>query len=222
MLARLLQQLGRLGQIAAEFRREAEFGVFARYAQPHAEPQILRCFTCLVTAGLDDLLQLLDRIEAEGAHAMHVIGFADRAGCLDRVHEAQRRAGQRGANQPHFRDRSDVVMRHAIVPQHLDQVGRRIRLYRIERLARKLLDEEAGGSRSGVRAIEDDRFVRLESANYGPGVRICDQLKGPPKRLVSDKAALRFESPWGSGAAHIGDMRENASTIAAGSAVRTH
>ena len=101
-------------------------------------------------------------------------------------------------------------------------VGRRIRLYRIERLARKLLDEEAGGSRSGVRAIEDDRFVRLESANYGPGVRICDQLKGPPKRLVSDKAALRFESPWGSGAAHIGDMRENASTIAAGRAVRTH
>ncbi|KZY20423.1 hypothetical protein A3727_25030 [Erythrobacter sp. HI0038] len=74
----------------------------------------------------------------------------------------------------------------------------------------------------GVRAIEDDRFVRLESANYGPGVRICDQLKGPPKRLVSDKAALRFESPWGSGAAHIGDMRENASTIAAGRAVRTH
>ena len=208
MLAGLLQQLRRLGQVAAEFRREAEFGIFARHAQADAQAQVLRRLALVVAAGSDDLLQFLDRIEAEGAHAVLAVGFADRAGRLDGVHEAQRRAGQRGAHQPHFGDRGDVVMRHAVIPQHLQQVGRGIRLHRIERLARKLLDEETGGARGGVRAIEDDRFVRLESANYGPGVRKCVQLKGPPKRLGFRQGCLADRIPLGQrSGAHKRDAR---------------
>jgi hypothetical protein len=71
-------------------------------------------------------------------------------------------------------------MRHAGIPQHLEQVRRRIGLDRIERLARKLLGKEAGGARGGVRAIQDNGFVGRKSANYSRCVRIMVQLKGPP------------------------------------------
>lgn len=74
-------------------------------------------------------------------------------------------------------------MGHARIPQHLDQVGGGIGLDRIEHLARKLLDEETGGAPRGVRAVEDDGFVRTEVADYSQCVRIDVQLKGPPKRL---------------------------------------
>ncbi len=85
-------------------------------------------------------------------------------------------------------------MRDATVPKNLQEIWRRISLDRIERFARKLLDKEAGGSRSSVRAIEDNRFVRRQSANYCSSVRIMVQFKGPPK-VSFNKAALRFGSP---------------------------
>ena len=207
MLACFLQQRGRLGQVAPEFGRKAELGIFARYAQTDAQAQVLRRFAGIVTACIDDLLQFLDGIEAEGFHPVLAIGFANGAGRLHRVHEAKRRVGQRRTHQPHFGDRCHVVMRHAVVPQDLDQIRRRVGLYRIERLARKLLDEETGSARRGVRAVQNDGFVGRERANYGPGVREMRQLKGPPKqslRTMKRQAALRLGSPLGAaGAAHI-------------------
>ena len=116
----------------------------------------------------DDLLQLLERVEAEGLHAMLEIGLGDRFLGLDRVHEAQ--APPRGSvsrDQPHFADRGDVIMGDARVPQDLQQVGRRIGLHRIERPARKLLDEEAGGAPRGVRTKERDRLDRALLGDVG-------------------------------------------------------
>ena len=79
------------------------------------------------------------------------IGLGDRFLGLHRVHEAEHRLGQRLVDQADFADRGDVIMRDAGFPQDLQQVGRRVRLHRIERAARELLDEEAGGAPRGVR-----------------------------------------------------------------------
>ena len=136
-----------------------------------------------MTAGIDDLGQLLDRIEAEGANAMREIGFGDRRRGLHRMHEAQHRLGQEAAHQPHLRDGGDVVMGDARIPQHADQLRRGVGLDGIEHLARELLDEETGGAPRGVRAIEDDGFVRTKVADYSQCVGIDVQLKGPPKRF---------------------------------------
>src|SRR3546814_1844491 len=51
-------------------------------------------------------------------------------------------------------------MRDPARPQDLQQVGRRVRLHRIHRAARKLLDEESGGACRGVRANERYRLGR--------------------------------------------------------------
>ena len=64
----------------------------------------------------DDLVQLLDRVEAEGLHAMLEIGLGDGLLGLHRVHEAQHRFGQRLADQPDLADRGDVIMRDARYP----------------------------------------------------------------------------------------------------------
>jgi hypothetical protein len=109
-----------------------------------------------------------------------VIGFGNRAGGLHRVHEAQHRFGQVFAHQPHFSDRGDVVMGYPGVPQHLQQRRRRIGLHRIERFSGELLAEETRRARSGVRAVENDRFVRRKGAGYCRSVWIMVQLKGPP------------------------------------------
>ena len=65
----------------------------------------------------DDLLQLLHRVEREGAHAVGEIGLGDRLLGLHRMHEAQHRLGQRLGDQPHLGDRGDVVMGDAALPQ---------------------------------------------------------------------------------------------------------
>src|SRR3546814_4983213 len=91
-------------------------------------------------------------------------------------------------------------MRDPRIPQHAQQIGRGIGLYRIERLARKLLDKEAGSAHRGVRAIEDNGFVRRKRVDYSPCIyknviRMDVQLKGPPKRFVETmkrQAALRL------------------------------
>lgn len=74
-------------------------------------------------------------------------------------------------------------MGDASLPQHLDEIGRRVGLDRIEHLARKPLDEVTGGAPRGVRAVEDNGFVRTEVADYSLSVGIDVQLKGPPKRF---------------------------------------
>ena len=58
-------------------------------------------------------------------------------------------------------------MGDAGVPQDLQQVGRRVRLDRIERAARELLDEEAGGAPRGVRTQQRDRLDRALLGDSG-------------------------------------------------------
>ena len=95
------------------------------------------------------------------------IGLGDRFLGLDRVHEAQDRVGQRLGDQPHLGDRGDVIMGDAGVPQDPQQVRRGIGLHRIERAARKLLDEEAGGAARGVRTQQRDRLDRTLLGDIG-------------------------------------------------------
>ena len=101
------------------------------------------------------------------------IGFGDRFLGLDRVHEAQHGFRQRFRDQAHFADRGDVIMGDARVPQDLQQLRRGIGLDRIERPARKLLDEEAGSALGGVRTKERDRLNR--ALLYNRGTRCCRQ-----------------------------------------------
>ena len=85
-------------------------------------------------------------------------------------------------------------MRDAIVPQNLDQIGRRIGLDRIHRLAGKLLDKKTRCACGSMRTGEDNRFIRRKSADYSLGIRILEQFKGPPKVSNQQEAALRWVS----------------------------
>ena len=215
MLAHFLKQRGRFDQVAAELGSQRKLGIFRGHAQPHAQAQVSRRLARFrVAAGIDDLCQLFCGIEAESAHAVFEIGFADGGRRLYRVHEAQHSLRQQGAHQTHLSNRGDIVMRHPCIPQDLDEVRGRVRLHRIEHLARKLLDKEAGGAPRCMRAVEDYRFVRTKVADYSQCVRIDVQLKGPPKRFVETikrQAALRFGSPLGAaGTAQIGPWGDNA------------
>jgi len=180
VLAGRLQQFGRIGEVATELGGEAELGIFRRDAQAHEQAQVVCAGAVGMRGRLDDLLQFLDRVEAEGLHAVFEVRFADRARSLDRVHEAQLGLRERLAHEPHLCDGGDVEMADPVIPQDLQELGRGVGLHRIQRLARKLLDEETGCARRGVRAVENDRFVRREGANYRPCVRMMVQLKGPP------------------------------------------
>jgi len=103
-LTRCLQQGRCIGQIDAELGREAQLRILGRYAQTHAQAQIGSGFTGFVSRGGNDLFQFLVRVEAEGPHAVREISFTDGAGGLHRMHEAQRRFGQRSTDEAHFRD----------------------------------------------------------------------------------------------------------------------
>ena len=76
-------------------------------------------------------------------------------------------SGSVSCDQADLADRGDVVMRDARIPQDLQQVGRRVRLDRIERAARELLDEEAGGAARGVRTQQRDRLDRAQLGDGG-------------------------------------------------------
>jgi hypothetical protein len=113
--------------------------------------------------------QFLHRVEGEGAHPVRKIGLGDRFLGLDRMHEAERRLRQGGRNQADLGDRGHVVMGHAGIPQYLEQVRRGIGLHRIERAARKLLDEESGGPMRGMRTNKRDRLSRVQPCDLGAG-----------------------------------------------------
>ena len=108
----------------------------------------------------EDLVELFERIQAEGAAAVREIRFRNRFRRFHRMHEAQRGIRQQARDETHLGDRGDVVMRDAAVPQDPQQIGRRIRLHGIPRTPRKPLDEEARGARRGVRADQRDRLDR--------------------------------------------------------------
>ena len=144
------QQRLHVARVGAELGGEAELRMIGADADADEEVEVGRC-DAVSRGRANDLLELLDRVEAEGPHAMLEIGFGDRLLGLHRVHEAEHRLGQRLVDEPNLADRSDVIVRNAGVPQDLEQVGRRVRLDRVERAAGELLDEEAGGPTRGVR-----------------------------------------------------------------------
>ncbi len=110
----------------------------------------------------DDLVELVERVEREGLHAMVEIGFGDDLLGLHRVHEALHGLGQRLADQAHLADRGDVVMGDSGIPQDPQQVGRGVRLDRIKRAAGEFLDEKARGAARRVRTQQRDRLNRTQ------------------------------------------------------------
>src|SRR3546814_6208527 len=79
-LARRHQQFGDLVGLGAELRGEAELRMIGRHAKPDQQVQILRAF-----GRADDLFELVERVEREGAYALLPIGFGNRFLGLYRV-----------------------------------------------------------------------------------------------------------------------------------------
>ena len=161
------QQRLHLARLGAELRGEAVLGVIRADADADEQVEVGRGHA-VGRGGADDLVELLDRIEAEGA-ARRARNRPRRSassaftGCM----KHWTRLGQRLGDQAHFADRRDVIMGDARVPQDLQQVGRRVGLDRIERAARKLLDEEAGGATRGVRTKKRNRLDRSADGDSG-------------------------------------------------------
>jgi hypothetical protein len=80
------------------------------------------------------------------------------------MHIAQGCVWRVGANKAHFGNRCDVEMRDPAVPQRRDERRRRISLYGIKSLARKLFDKETGGALCGVRTKERNRLNRFQGS----------------------------------------------------------
>ena len=78
-------------RLRAELGGEAELGCRS-YADADQQVQVGRS-DAVGRGRADDLVQLLERIEAEGLHAMAEIGLGDCFLGLHRVHEAQDRLG---------------------------------------------------------------------------------------------------------------------------------
>ena len=84
------QQRLHLVRLGAELGGEAELGMLR--ADPQADEQVeVGRGDAVGRGGADDLLQLVERVEAEGAHAVLEIGLGDGFLGLHRVHEAQGR-----------------------------------------------------------------------------------------------------------------------------------
>ena len=72
-------------------------------ADPQADQQVeIGRGDTIGGGGADDLVEFLERIEAEGFHIVGEIGLGNRFLGFDRVHEAQFRPRQRPGHQPHF------------------------------------------------------------------------------------------------------------------------
>src|SRR3546814_5097462 len=76
------------------------------------------------------------------------------------------------------------------IPQHAQEVGRRIRLDRIHGRAGKSLDEETRRAPRGVRADKRNRFDRRKCLNQPVGAMMLVQLKGPPKITLNIQGCL--------------------------------
>ena len=68
------------------------------------------------------------------------------------------------------------------VPQDPQQIGRRIGLHRIERAARKLLDEETGGAPRGMRTQQRDRLNRSQLDDVGSAAAAVQGRQLAPAR----------------------------------------
>ncbi len=126
-----------IGHANPELGCQAQLGMRGRHAQTHAQREIGRRRAIDVGTGANDLVQLFMAVQREDPHAQRMIGFRNRFFRLHRVHEGQHRLRQQAMHQPRLGDRGHVELADAAFPQQLDKVGRRIRLHRIEALARK-------------------------------------------------------------------------------------
>ena len=79
-----------VARLGAELGGEAELRMIRADAQADQQVEVGRG-DAVGRGRADDLVELLERIEAEGAHAMGEIGFGDRFLGLHRVHEAHAR-----------------------------------------------------------------------------------------------------------------------------------
>src|SRR5690242_8022213 len=140
--------------------------MFGADADAHEQVEVGRR-DAVLRSRADDLLQFLDRIEAEGPDAMLEISFGDDLFGLHRVHEAQDSLRKRLMDEANLADRRDVVVSDTRTPQDPEQVGRWIRLHRIERAPRELLDEETGSTPRSMRAQQGDRLDRTLHGDCG-------------------------------------------------------
>ena len=151
---------------SAELGAKAELRMLVVDLQ--ADEQIeIGCSNAVLRRRVDNLFQLLERIEAERLHAVIEIGLGDRFRGLHRMHEAEHRLGKRLVDQAHFADRRDVVVRDAFFPQNPQQRRRRIRLHRVERPPRELVHEEAGRATRGMRTEKRNRLDRSAICDVG-------------------------------------------------------
>ena len=118
------QQRLHVARVGAELGGKAELRMVRADADAHQQVEIARG-NAVGRGRADDLVQLFERVEAEGLHAMLEIGLGDGFLGLHRVHEAEHRLGQSFVDQADLADRRDVVMRDARVPQDPQQVRRR-------------------------------------------------------------------------------------------------
>ena len=91
-------------------------------ADPHQEAEIRRS-DAVPCGRADDLVELLERIEAESADSVVEISLGDGLLGFHRVHEALDRFGQRLVDEANLGDRGDVVVRDPRIPQYVQQVG---------------------------------------------------------------------------------------------------
>ena len=104
-----------IARVGAELGREAELRMLRADADAHQQVEIGRG-DAVARGCADDLVELFERIEAEGLHAMLEIGLGDGFLGLHRMHEAEHGLGQRFVHQPDLGDRCDVIMRDARYP----------------------------------------------------------------------------------------------------------
>lgn len=160
------QQGGYVARVGAELRGKAELRMVRADPDAHEQVEVARR-NAVLRGCADDLVQLVDGVEAERLHAMFEIGFGDGFLGLHRVHEALHRLGQRVADEADLADGRDIIMGDSGVPQNPEEVGRRVRLDRIERPARELLDEVASGSVGCMRTQERNRLDRAQLGDSG-------------------------------------------------------
>src|SRR3546814_18897311 len=107
-----------------------------------------------------------------------MISLSDRFLWLDRMHEAQGRLRQGVGDKPHLRDGSNIEMRNSALTERLQKLRRRIRIDRIQRLARKISSKESSSPACSLRTTKRYRLHRLEGSSYPQPAMKTATLKG--------------------------------------------
>ena len=152
------QQLGRQRGRGAELAGQVEHRRTLRQRETHDQAE----FAGHAGRGdlVQDLRQLLGAVEHEVAHAMPRPRLADRAACLDRVHEMDRGVGEHLPHQRDLGDRGAVEMRDAAGMERAQHRRLRVALHRVQHVAGKRLHERVRGRANGGRAQAVHRLLR--------------------------------------------------------------